>query len=70
MAFVNKQLVGFVSIQPPQLREICFWKLQKQFANNKAAVGGGMGTRVWNGGKTAQEFRTMFNINQGLAIVD
>lgn len=68
MAFANKHLIGFVCIQPPSLREISFWELQKQFAKKKVIAG--MGTVVWNGGKTIAEIRTMFNINQGLEIVD
>uniref|UniRef100_A0A915DYQ7 F-box protein n=1 Tax=Ditylenchus dipsaci TaxID=166011 RepID=A0A915DYQ7_9BILA len=57
VAFVNKYQVGFFNIQPPSLRAVCYWKLQKSFATKD-------GSGVWKNGLTQQQLHQMFNINQ------
>ncbi|KAI3415884.1 hypothetical protein GPALN_005449 [Globodera pallida] len=64
LAFLNKHLVGFVFTQPPSLRELCFWTIQRQLADWCPR------RKIWGKGKTQKEFQAMFNINQSIQIVD
>lgn len=52
---VGRQSVVFVMIDPPSLKEACFWGAQTLFAEK-------MPTGSWKGGKTEEEIRDYFQI--------
>ncbi|KAI1729962.1 hypothetical protein Ddc_02635 [Ditylenchus destructor] len=62
VAFVNKHLIGFVDIHPPSLRAICYWRLQRIFAEKDS-------NGVWREGKTEQEICNTFGLNRKLRLV-
>nr|CAD2145027.1 unnamed protein product [Meloidogyne enterolobii]CAD2202318.1 unnamed protein product [Meloidogyne enterolobii] len=64
IAFVNKHIVGFVAIQPPELREICFWAIQKEYFVKRTC------DNLWKGGKTEKELRKILSINSNLKLID
>ena len=64
IAFVNKHIVGFAAIQPPELREICFWAIQKEHFAKRTS------DNLWQGGKTEKELRTILSINSSLKLIN
>lgn len=55
LAFICPDLVAFVPIQLPTLRELSFWKIQGFYARQDKLG-------IWDGGRSEQEIRGLYNL--------
>uniref|UniRef100_A0A914EKC0 F-box associated domain-containing protein n=1 Tax=Acrobeloides nanus TaxID=290746 RepID=A0A914EKC0_9BILA len=62
LAFICPDLVAFVPIQLPTLRELSFWKIQENYAKQDK-------NGIWVGGRSEQQIRDLCNLKHHNRIV-